>query len=143
MSVAAAVVPRLSSQVSWAYSGDFIGVDGARDFDGVRRRAAHRERLGFVDLLTNRGVDGVKLGVAGVALVLQPLTKARIRIGRLRRRVVGLRDVLAHVADEMSVEAKGHRLDQRRPIAGTCARDRGLRRLLNRATSEERRVGKG
>src|SRR3546814_12092662 len=91
MSVAAAVVPRLSSQVSLAYSGDFIGVDVALDFDRVRRRAAHRERLGFVDLLTNRGVDGVKLGVAGVALVLQPLTKARIRIGRLGRRVVGLR----------------------------------------------------
>src|SRR3546814_7824096 len=61
------------------------------------------------------------------------LTKARIRIGRLRRRVVGLRDVLAHVADQMSVEAKGHRLDQRRPIAGTCARDRGMRRLIDRA----------
>src|SRR3546814_16519462 len=33
----------------------------------------------------------------------------------------------------MSVEAKGHRLDQRRPIAGTCARDRGMRRLIDRA----------
>src|SRR3546814_18842627 len=36
-------------------------------------------------------------------------------------------------SDLMSVEAKGHRLDQRRPIAGTCARDRGMRRLINRA----------
>src|SRR5436190_7341748 len=119
-----------ASRIASRYESSRIQV-GHR-FGRIRVRRIHRELYGAVDRLLHLRLDIGQFVVGEDVHPFQVGCKGRNGIAALPHRQLFVSAVERLVVLRVAVPAVGLALDQRRPVAGTSAGERTLRRLIDR-----------